>query len=324
VFEPLELLTHPALQTVWVLLMVVMIDHIWAWPDKYHPLSFAKLLAIRMADKVHPLHSHKDPRRSEMQQKISGTLGFLVLLAPFMTILAIFISFAEFPIFFEAVLLLMAIQFQVIVKQSCKISDALAKQKKALSRHLASNIVLRETDKLSSVGIAKANIESLLLRFNQQFFTVIFWYFIFGGVGALTYRLLYEFSHCWNTKILRFTYFGSPLAQLVALLQWLPVRLAALAFILGQDIIAAIKAYRNLPKHKNTRTLLLNLQGGALGIELSGPTYYNSVKVRAPRCGGERIVRHMDIKRTISAVQKAKVIILVMSFLLGTILYAWK
>jgi hypothetical protein len=32
----------------------------------------------------------------------------------------------------------------------------------------------------------------------------------------------------------------------------------------------------------------------------------------------------MDIKRTISAVQKAKVIILVMSFLLGTILYAWK
>ena len=140
----------------------------------------------------------------------------------------------------------------------------------------------------------------------------------------MAYRLLYEFSHCWNTKILRFTYFGSPLAKLVVLLQWLPVRLAALALILGQDISASIKAYRSLPKHKNTRMLLLNLQGGALGIELSGPTYYNNVKVRSPRCGGERVVRHIDIGRTISAVQKAKVIIMVVSFLLGTILYAWK
>ncbi|MFT4937205.1 MAG: adenosylcobinamide-phosphate synthase [Paraglaciecola sp.] len=323
-FEPLALLTHPVLQPFWVLVVVVAIDQLWAWPDKYHPLSLAKLLAIRMANKVHPTYSHRDPQRSKMQQKISGTLGFLILIAPFITILAILISFAHFPLFFEAVLLLMAIQFQVIIKQSSKVSDALVKQKKALARHLVSNLILRETENLSPVGIAKASIESLLLRFNQQFFTVIFWYFIFGGIGALTYRLLYEFSHCWNTKIQRFTYFGSPLAQLVAVLQWLPVRLAALALILGQDIGAAIKAYRNLPKHKNTHMLLLALQGGALGIELSGPSYYNKVKVRSPKCGGERVVRHIDIKRSISAVQKAKIIILVVCFLLAAIFYAWR
>ena len=226
--ELVALLTHPALQPVWVLLVVVIIDQLWAWPDKYHPLSFAKLLAIRMADKVHPSQHREDLLHSVMQQKISGTLGFLMLLAPLMIILAIFISFAEFPLFFETVLLLMAIQFQVIIKQSRKISDALRKQKKALARHLVSDIVLRETDKLSPLGITKACIESLLLRFNQQFFCVIFWFFVFGGIGALTYRLLYEFSHCWNTKLQRFTYFGSPLAQLVAVMQWLPVRLAAL------------------------------------------------------------------------------------------------
>jgi adenosylcobinamide-phosphate synthase len=324
VFEPLALLTHPALQPVWVLLVVVIIDQVWAWPDKYHPISFAKLLALRMADKVHSVHSQHDPQRSEMQQKTSGTLGFLVLIVPFITILAIFISLAEFPVFFELVLLLMAIQFQVIVKQCGKVSDALANNKKALARNLVSAIVVRETDKLSPVGVAKASIESLLLRFNQQFFTVVFWYFMLGGVGALTYRLLYEFSHCWNTKLQHFTYFGSPLAQLVKLLQWLPVRLAALTVVLGQDIGSAIKAYRNLPKHRNTHMLLLSLQGGALGIELSGPTYYNGAKVRSPKCGGERVVRHIDIKRAISAVQKAKVIILIASFLLGTILYAWR
>jgi adenosylcobinamide-phosphate synthase len=322
--ELVALLTHPALQPVWVLLVVVIIDQLWAWPDKYHPLSFAKLLAIRMADKVHPNQHHQELPHSVMQQKISGTLGFLMLLAPLMTILAIFISFAEFPLFFETVLLLMAIQFQVIIKQGRKISDALGKQKKALARHLVSDIVLRETDKLSPLGISKASIESLLLRFNQQFFCVIFWFFIFGGIGALTYRLLYEFSHCWNTKLQRFTYFGSPLAMLVAVMQWLPVRLAALALVLGQNVGAAIRAYKNFPGRKNTHMLLLIIQGGALGIELSGPNYYDNIKIRSAKCGGQRLVSHSDIKRTISAIQKAKLIILVISFLFATIFYAWK
>jgi adenosylcobinamide-phosphate synthase len=188
--------------------------------------------------------------------------------------------------------------------------------------------VLRETDRLSAVGIAKASIESLLLRFNQQFISVIFWYFILGGVGALSYRLLYEFTHCWNTKLVRFTHFGQPLARLVQVLQWLPVRLACVALVVAQNVSGAIQAYRsfvsNKGPHKTAHMLLLNLQGGALGIELSGPAYYDGQKIRSATCAGQRQVRHMDIKRTIHAIQKAKVVIIVLSFLVGAVLYAWK
>lgn len=309
-------------------MLIVLVEQLWTWPDKYHPLSLARLLAIRMAEKVHPAVRQNQEQSSVFQQKISGSLAFLVLLAPLITILLIFIGLAEFPLFFDGLLLLVSIQFQVLIKQGQKISNALANDKKVLARHLLSRIVLRETDKLSAVGIAKATIESLLLRFNQQFSGVIFWYFVFGGVGALGYRLLYEFSHCWNTKLARFTYFGWPLAQLVKVLQWLPVRLACGALVVAQNVSTATKAYRTFVKekgkHKTTHMLLLNLQGGALGIELSGPAYYNGQKKRTVKCGGERQVRHMDIERTICAVQKAKVVIIVVSFLLGAILYAWK
>jgi adenosylcobinamide-phosphate synthase len=306
-------------------MLIMLIEQLWICPDKYHPLSLARLLAMRMADRV---HSSKRQRHSGVfQQKISGSLAPLVLLLPLMIILLIFTNLAEFPLFFDGILLLVSIQFQGIVKQGQKISKALESEKKVLARHLLAQMVLRETDKLSALGIAKCSIESLLLRFNQQFFSVIFWYFIFGGVGALSYRLLYEFSHCWNIKQRRFIHFGQPLARLVAALQWLPVRLACLTFIVAENVSAAGKAYRRFVKkngkHKSTHMLLLNLQGGALGIELSGPAYYDGQKVRSAPCAGNRQVHHRDINGTIKAIQKAKIVGLVFSFLFGVIIYAW-
>ena len=318
----LELLTHPALQAVWVMILVVLVEQIWAWPDKYHPLSFVRLLAIRMGEKVHSSKS----KNTVMQQRISGTLGFLVLVLPLMVILAIMINLAEFPVFFNSLLLLVSIQFQSIFKQSEKISLALANNKKVLARHLLDNIVLRETDKLTPVGIGKATIETLLLRFNQQFFTVIFWYFVLGGIGALSYRLLYEFSHCWNIKLSRFQHFGLPLAKILALLQWIPVRLSSLILVLAQNITKAVQAYINLrkvkAKSKSTHLFQLNLQGGAIGVELSGPAYYNGTKIRLPKCGGQRQVRHEDIKRTMVAIQKTKALMVVLSLLINAIIFA--
>lgn len=307
-------------------MLIMLVEQLWIWPDKYHPLSLARLLAMRMADKVHS--SERQKQSSVFQQKISGSLAFLVLLLPLMTILLIFTSLAQFPLFFDGFLLLVSIQFQGTIKQGQKISTALANDKKVLARHLLSQIVLRETDKLSAVGIAKATIESLLLRFNQQFSSVVFWYFILGGVGALSYRLLYEFSHCWNTKLVVFINFGQSLARLVEVLQWLPVRLACVAWIVAQNVSAAAKAYRSFVKekgkHKTAHMLLLNLQGGALGIELSGPAYYDGKKIRSATCGGNRQVLHIDIERTIHAIQKAKFVIVVFGFLFGAVLYAWK
>ena len=103
-------------------------------------------------------------------------------------------------------MLLLALRFQDISKQTRRVSAALSKQQKMLARHALSQIVLRETQKMSPLGIVKANIESLLLRYSYQYCSVIFWYLLTGGVGALIYRLVYEVSLCWNNKLARFDY----------------------------------------------------------------------------------------------------------------------
>jgi len=315
----LSIFTDPVLQPIGLLAVVMLVETLWAWPEKFHPLSFARLLARRMADKVHP-----STERSELQQKISGSLAIFMLLLPLAMILLIFTSMAHFPLFFDALLLLVALQYQTVVKRSHKVAKALGQQKKVLARQTLAHMVLRETERLSPIGIAKATIESLLLRFAQQYCSVIFYYLIFGGVGALCYRLIYEFSHCWNIKIHRFRSFGYPAAKIMHIMQFIPVRLYGLIFMLAQNISGGLAAWRSGSKNPCSHVWLLTIGGGALGIELGGPAYYNDQKIRFRKCGGQRQVRFEDIERTIHAVQLTKIVMVAICLLIGSALYSWQ
>lgn len=309
------LLQAPYLQPVLTVLVVSLLDRIWVWPDKFNPLTFARLLANRMAGKV-----NKDRSHSVMQQRTSGSLALLVLLLPLATLLLILLSFASFPFFFDALLLLIAIQFQGIRQRTSKVSRCLHRQQKALARDALAPLVLRETSNLSPLGIAKASIESLLLRYTYQYVCVVFWYLLLGGVAALCYRLLLEFSWCWNKKHRQFNHFGHPAAAMLTLLQWLPIRLSAASFALAEGIAGA---WRGAKQRKvNQRSFLLAIIGGALGIELSGPVYYDKQKIRLPKLGGPRQVRHGDIQRALQACWRSQFILLVLSLLLATLLYA--
>jgi adenosylcobinamide-phosphate synthase len=239
-------------------------------------------------------------------------------------ILVIFTRMAQFPLFFDTLLLLVSLPYQTLVTRSQKVAKALSQQKKTLARQTLSYMVLRETERLSPIGVAKATIESLLLRFGQQYFSVIFYYLIFGGIGALCYRLIYEFSHCWNIKLHRFRSFGYPAAKIMHIMQFIPVRLYGLVFMLAQNISCGLTAWRSGNKSRCNHVWLLAIQGGALGIELGGPAYYNGQKKQSRKCGGPRQVCLADIQRTIYAVQLTKIVMVVIGLLITSALYGWQ
>ena len=284
----------------WVLLFVVFIERYLPWPDKYHPISFIRALAMGMQVKVLSLE-----RNSIGQQKISGALACIVLLLPFCTMLVVFKYLSEYPVFFEAVMLLVALRFQDIPKQTHRVTAALAKQQKMLARHALSKIVIRETEKMSPLGMVKANIESLLLRYSYQYCSVIFWYLITGGVGALIYRLIYELSLCWNNKLARFKYFGQPVRHVVNILQFLPSKLASLSVVIAVNISLGSTALFQRISYKCNHLFILNLCGASLGIELGGPAYYDQQKVRANKCGGNRQIKLADNIRALAAINRA-------------------
>lgn len=309
------LLSQPALQTLWIVLVVVLAEKLWVWPDKYHPLSFFRLLASRLADKVHPGLHH-----TPYQQRLSGSLAPLVLLAPILICVGLFIGLAEYPQFFDALLLYLAIRFQPILQTMRHVQGALAANKKALARDFSRALLLRETHLLTSMGLSKAVIEAGLKRFLYQFCTPLFWFLLFGGIGALSYRLLYEFSQVWNPKQLRFQYFGAPLSGLCRLLQWLPARLGMLALVAAEQPLGAMRAKRRLSGGVSAPTRLLAYAGGALGVELGGPAIYDGRKRRWPKVGGMREARVQDIALTRHALLKAQAILLTL-LMLGNALY---
>jgi adenosylcobinamide-phosphate synthase len=299
-----------------LLALVVAVERFLPWPDKYHPLSFIKALATGMAKKV--MSSNEQPIG---QQKLSGSLAIIVLLVPMIAILGVLKFLSQYPVFFETLMLLIALRFQNVVKQSNKVRDALKEQKKMLARHALSQIVLRETDKMSAMGMVKANVEALLLRFSFEYCAVVFWYCLTGGIGALVYRLLYELSLCWNTKASRFRYFGLPIRYLVNIFQWVPNKLAVLSVVLAVNIQQGIKALFQRKSFLCEHLFILNVCGASLGIQLGGPAIYQQQKLRIQKCGGLREVVLADHTNTLAAINRATWIWLTIYFLLAAVTF---
>ncbi|MEP2652005.1 MAG: cobalamin biosynthesis protein [Paraglaciecola sp.] len=313
----INILISEQLLTYWILIFVVLIEKFIYLPDKYHPLTLLKLMAYGMANKVVP-----SKPRQKRQQQIAGVLAPLILLVPVCTIIAVFTLLPQFPLFFESMMLLTALKFQYVIKQTKKVTQALRSEKKILARQMLAPLVLRETEKLSPMGMVKANIESVLLRFCYQYCSVIFWYLIAGGVGALIYRVLYELSHSWNVKQNRFKYFGVPTRKLIHILQLAPSFLACCSLILAFNLRLGSAALMQRKSYKNLSMFVLNISASTMGISLGGPAFYNNQKVRMPNCGAQKKVTLADNQRVLIIINSATWIVLMTSFMLCAFAYS--
>jgi adenosylcobinamide-phosphate synthase len=313
------ILSDPFIQSVWILLAVIVIERLLPWSDKYHPLSLFRFLAIKMASKVNPTL-----QRTAYQRQIAGALAAIVLILPISAITAVLIYLAEFPQFFNGIVLLIALQFRPVIRCFRRIISCLKSNKKALARNVLSTIVLRETNALSPIGIAKAAIESLLLRLNHQFCAVILCYLVAGSTAALTYRLVFELTQIWNTKLTRSRYFGLPIRRFHNFIVYFPSLITAFCFSIAERFFAALVAFKKLPKRCSLHLKILAIMGGALQIQLSGPVYYQGQKRRFIKVGGVREVRFVDMPKALFAVHKTQAVLLTLILLFCAIIYAVK
>lgn len=300
------LITQPDLQPLWVLWVVLIIDVLWPLKSSVHPLTVMRLLATNMAKKVLP--ANQSPPQQHM---ISGFLGFMVLVVPLLVVIALTISLAHYQWFFDALLLYISLGFGTVVRQFKGVRQAIGGSKKLLARERLSHLVARDTQTLSEIGIAKAAIEGLLLKFYIQFCGVIFWYCIAGGVGALGYRLVLEFSWVWHPKRPGFNDFSRPLQGLKRILSAPALLLGNLVMLPMINVKTAIVGVKRCPP-KDTIYKVLALFGGGLGIMLSGPAVYFGQRVRYQRVGGDRQLRFSDMTYALRAIFRSGLLYIVL------------
>lgn len=144
------------------------------------------------------------------------------------------------------------------------------------------------TERLASGEVARLAIEEALVCSHRHVFAPLFWFILLGPAGALAYWLALAFNDQWGTRRdAEFGSFGSFAAQAFAVIDWLPVRVTALAFAIVGDFEDAVYCWRNQSQRwpEPATGILLASGAGALGVRLGMPLSPDTDAADRPELG---------------------------------------
>lgn len=296
-----EVISDPQYQSLLVLWLALAVDALWRWPQSTHPLTLMRYLVLQMGRKVMPSRDF-----GPSQHYISGSLAALVLLAPLVVCIAILVYMAQYPVFFEAIILVALLDFGYQRQQYKKVLTSVGRNKKSLAREMVQTITARQCNSLTDIGIAKAAIESLWLKFLYLYCGVIFYFVVAGPIGALIYRLLLLTSWQWHYRTPAMALFAKPVRKLVYLLSLPPAAIGGFITLLISHPVKGISAIKRSPV-KDKTSLLLALMGGVLDVKLGGPAIYANKKIRYARVGGINDVKYSHMLKAKNTVTLAMI-----------------
>lgn len=270
------LLDNPFIISLLIFIVVVLVKVFLSIFFIKEPMHLFRFFCIQLAKKVN------NPNNNSNQQKIAGALATLVSVLPLLIILWLFESFIEVNWLWSGFLLYFSLGSFGLTRTAMKTAKALTANNLFEAKQLIAPLTLRNTDKLSSLGLSKACIEMHLLQTIQQCFSVAFFYLFLGPYAALSFRLLLEIHYSWNMKLPQYRAFGALTNNLVHFLQWLPTRLFVLFLLLGTISQNFILFWQLIKKHFFTLNNSISVYTLALAIgkKLGGVALYNNTKLR--------------------------------------------
>ncbi|MBC7685524.1 MAG: CobD/CbiB family protein [Bdellovibrionales bacterium] len=165
------------------------------------------------------------------------------------------------------------------------IQIALAAGDSAAARALLTEWTRIDTVGMETTEIARIAVEKSLVTTHRNVFGVFFWFLMpLGPAGAVLYRVSEYLARAWNEPDhMRNEAFGQFAARAFYWIDWLPVRLTAIAFAVVGNFEDAIYAWRNFAHRWNdeARGIILSAGGGAMGVRLGTPNE-NASRVLPP------------------------------------------
>jgi adenosylcobinamide-phosphate synthase len=140
--------------------------------------------------------------------------------------------------------------------------------------------LLAEWARIDTVGmdgseIARLAVEKSLITTHRNVFGVFFWFLMpLGPACAVMYRVAEYLARAWNEPDhMRNEAFGQFAARAFYWIDWIPVRLTAIAFAVVGNFEDAIYAWRNFANRwsDESRGIILAAGGGAMGVRLGTP-----------------------------------------------------
>lgn len=288
------------------------LDRLLGEPKRWHPLVGFGRVAERIERAL-----NRRPGGS-FGARMGGLLAWsLIVLPP----VAIAFLLCGLPLgwLLHPLLLCFALGGRALDEHGERVAADLAAGNLAAAREHVGWMVSRDTAALDEEGVAKAAVESLLENGNDAVFGALFWFLLFGGPGALLFRLANTLDAMWGYRNQRFFYFGAAAARFDDLLNYLPARLTALTYAALGNTRRALACWRAQAPHWDSPNAgpVMAAGAGALQVALGGSAVYHGHLEVRPALGEGRAPVAADIQRALTLVRRGLRLWLIAALLLG-------
>ncbi|MES2015708.1 MAG: CobD/CbiB family protein [Pseudomonadota bacterium] len=221
----------------------------------------------------------------------NGRMGWLLLMGALMIPTAlIYFAFWKMGWLFatfawNVLIVYLTLGFRHYSHYFTSIQIALSAGDEATARTLLAEWARIDTVGMESAEVARIAVEKSLVTTHRHVFGVFFWFLMpLGPAGAVMYRVSDHLARAWNEpEHMRNEAFGQFAARAFYWIDWLPVRLTAVAFAVVGNFEDAIYAWRNFAHRwsDEARGIILAAGGGAMGVRLGTPNE-NASRVLPP------------------------------------------
>jgi len=283
------------------LLTALLLDRLFGEPERWHPLVGFGWLAQQ-------IENYANRPMTALKARLSGLCAWLLLLGPF-TGISYWASHGLVAIswLIDTALLYFALGAHSLQQHAERIATPLAQHNLIEARHAVSMIVSRDCDQLDATEIATAGVESVLENGNDAIFGAIFWFMLFGGSGAVLFRLANTLDAMWGYRSPRFLYFGWAAARLDDLLNLIPARLTAFSYAMCGHTLSAISCWRTQAHtwYSPNAGPVMAAGAGALRVKLGGVAVYHGQTKMRPTLGLGASADHRHILASLGLVKRS-------------------
>ena len=268
-----------------------------------HPVRFIGKL-ISKTEKFIRKHA-----KSEESLKYWGILMWLVPVVTTAVVTTFIVKIASFnkyvEIFVSAFIIYTTLSTKCLKDEATKIYKVLETGDIKKSRVQLSYIVGRDTTNLSQSEIIRATVETVAENTVDGTISPMFYGFLFGPVGAMTYKAINTLDSMVGYKNDKYLNLGCVSAKLDDVANFIPARLTAIfmplgAFLCGMNGANSFKiAIRDRKNHKSPNCAFAEgAAAGAMGVQLGGTNIYFGQEVYKPTIGDKkRELENYDIVR---------------------------
>lgn len=260
----------------------LVIDTIYGDPrSDWHPVVLIGKLISFYENKLYP-----EPKTSNGNMFLRGMVTVLLVLLTvgLITGLLVWLS-VKGGIFFYAAMGAVILYFTITPRALCRDGMEIYHLLKAgdivAARKRLSWIVGRDTENLDESDIARGTVETIAENTTDGIISPLFWFLLFGPVGAMVYRAGNTMDSMLGYKNDRYLYFGRFAARLDDVLNYIPARITFLLFVASAAILkldwknAKKIGLRDAPKHPSPNGGYAEATvAGAMHVRLGGYNYY--------------------------------------------------